>query len=881
MAQQVSNGTTYAGKYFVLANNIDLNGQTWTPIGKYNRPFQGIFDGTGHTITNAIISLPSTSPTSIESYGLFGALGSGNTYAKIKNLQIDNIRIEINYSGNTDNNTTAKGYNIGIVTGTMFNKSEVKNVIVTNSTIMDNYTLTFRTYATQVFIGGIAGYAVNSRTSQTDPGSGNRYSIENCYSNTNIDVSMKPYRTNNMQTVAQFGIGGIIGGIKSQPVWPVNCYYKGTINSTYAMIGPIFGYLRNNTLYTSTSNYPTLWNGNDAGNLTCSSYYTNYSVNKTTYTNTVTSGTSNAHGNGSTRDMKNYQGVNKGSYLNNFNTMLNNFNNYVTNHTEDTYWTWHYDGSEYYFETDFTDAKATQNGLKYVVSVTDNAHIGNLNYKWYLNGTLNPDITGNEITESWTDEYNADVLIGNGRSYIVVSFVVPKLEVHVTFVYNESTKILTANLQGSGTEDPNFNISDYTYKWYQQDIAESDQEIIGATTNTLSNLENAMDYKVVATNTNYSYMSTEGIYSFGERTVIYVNEDDGSDNNDGATPETAVKTMTSAYSKFDSTKSRNENVIVLIADYTNTDLFNTQNGTTFKKNVTITGKYKGTDYSPELSFEGYNNGYKYLNGDTTLMHLTFNGQTTRSWFGKSNSQVYFYLQGYSLTMGEGLHLTGYSTSNTNQGLLSSRAPAFHIIAGWLKYNYATLPRNNPEILIKSGSYGRIILGGSPGTTGASNLQNYVSHNFTGSSDEDKFNITVTVDIKNSTKPSNYDYDINLLVGGSACGNTYAHVTENIIAGTVGRILGASIGDSSDFPSNWNYPINTFIGDTNINISGGTVEEIYGGCLGRNMNAIGGYSYGNYRVCDSYFYGTININITGGNRTKTIYGAGARRSNRVG
>lgn len=58
------------------------------------------------------------------------------------------------------------------------------------------------------------------------------------------------------------------------------------------------------------------------------------------------------------------------------------------------------------------------------------------------------------------------------------------------------------------------------------------------------------------------------------------------------------------------------------------------------------------------------------------------------------------------------------------------------------------------------------------------------------------------------------------------------------------------------------------------MTGGSVTEMYGGCLGRNMSAIGNGGYGNVIKCDSYFYGTVNINISGGTVSKTIYGAGA-------
>ena len=362
-------------------------------------------------------------------------------------------------------------------------------------------------------------------------------------------------------------------------------------------------------------------------------------------------------------------------------------------------------------------------------------------------------------------------------------------------------------------------------------------------------------------------MSAEGTYIYGNRTVIYVDETNGRDYNDGFTPQTAVQSLDTAYGKFDSTTTRDENIIVLMNDYTDTGFLDSETSTTFRKNVTITGKYKGTDYAPSLQFEAYNNGYKYLNGNTTFMYLTFDGS-----YGRRTSQTYFYLQGYSLTMGEGIKVTGYATANPNQGLIKGSSPAFHIFAGWLQYDYTSLPRTGAKILIKSGTYGRILLGGSSGNSDTSSITKSKSHNFMGTSlTDDLYIAEITIDIQNSTTPTNYTYDINLLGGGSTCGNIYGDIKINIKNGSIGRLLGASIGDSSYRPNNWTYPLNTFIGTATINMTGGSVTEMYGGCLGRNMTAIGGNDT-NPIACDSYFYGTVNINISGGIVSETIYGA---------
>ena len=64
--------------YYQLANDIDLSGVTWTPIGPSSAPFTGTLDGKGYTIKNLIL-------TSTSQYvGLFGVVSSGT----IKNINI-------------------------------------------------------------------------------------------------------------------------------------------------------------------------------------------------------------------------------------------------------------------------------------------------------------------------------------------------------------------------------------------------------------------------------------------------------------------------------------------------------------------------------------------------------------------------------------------------------------------------------------------------------------------------------------------------------------------------------------------------------------------------------------------------------------------------
>ena len=871
LAQQVNNGQSYEGKYFQLTNDINLNGRQWIQIGNHTSTFKGIFNGAGHIIYNATLLVPNTIPNNTTySYGFFGTIGDGNNCTEIKNIEFNSINILIELNGQTTTNTTTqKGIHVGVVAGTMYNKSKISNVIVKNTTIQDTGTFMIRSRIFEMFIGGLVGSVQNTSTSKVDPGVENRYAIENCYIHTNIDLSITTSNTRYYYYLTQYHVGGIVGSIRNQPVWPDNCLYEGTINAT-GFVGPIFGGLIGNESIPSSNtvnNFSTYWNGNQLGNLTMTSYYTNYTVNGTSFTQTVTSGISTAYINStiSNTNISGVKGVNKGIYVEDVSQLLDILNSYIGNKGV----IWEYLREQLNLIPRLSATVEENEEYNYEIILTDSYQKTPYKYSWYINDVLDNSINATTATIVPTFDYDihVKVLIEDADGYYsIVSFTIPKLYIKIAFNINTNNDTVTASLEGTALSY--INVLDYTFKWYKEDISGEGGIVEGATNLTLDNLEKGFDYKLVANNNNIQLLSAENSFTYGDRKVVYLNYSTGNDSNDGATPETPVRLMSRAYALLNSAYTRNENVIVIMGNYTNNSYFNSETATTYSKDATITGKYRGIDYNGTLYFEG-ESSYKYLTANTTFQYLEFRGATsTYEW---NYGQVYFYLQGYSLTMGEGLTMTRYSTANTNQGLIIGNAPGFHLIAGWLQYDYATLPRNNPKIVVKSGTYGRIILGGSPGTNAVSNLQQYTSRNFTGSSVVDTFKVTIDVKIKNSTTPNNYAYDINLLVGGPACGNTYANITENIISGKIGRVLGGSIGDTSNRPSNWYYPINTFIGETTINVFGGTITELYGGCLGRNMSALSGSSS---LICDSYFYGDININITGGHVLGNIYGAGA-------
>ncbi|MCF0196282.1 MAG: hypothetical protein HUK03_03430, partial [Bacteroidaceae bacterium] len=69
-AALVNGGETYAAA--LLTSDVDMTGLTYTPIGKSTAPYQGTFDGQGHTIDNVV--LPTSTTTN--GMGLFGYVGA-------------------------------------------------------------------------------------------------------------------------------------------------------------------------------------------------------------------------------------------------------------------------------------------------------------------------------------------------------------------------------------------------------------------------------------------------------------------------------------------------------------------------------------------------------------------------------------------------------------------------------------------------------------------------------------------------------------------------------------------------------------------------------------------------------------------------------------
>lgn len=151
-------------KNISLTSNIDLGGMEWTPIGNYDTPFEGVFNGNGHTISNFKIT------DELDYVGLFGCV----EYGTITNLKITDYTYNLDYS-----DSWGEIYIGGLVASVNYGNIE-KNYASGNITMLGGV---------NVFVGGLIGEAVDT-------------SIKNSYTNGNITGTLSGY---------MFVAGGLVG----------------------------------------------------------------------------------------------------------------------------------------------------------------------------------------------------------------------------------------------------------------------------------------------------------------------------------------------------------------------------------------------------------------------------------------------------------------------------------------------------------------------------------------------------------------------------------------------------------------------------------------------------------------------------------------------
>lgn len=128
LAELVSTGTDFSGKTITLADDVDLGGHIWEPIGNGKRGeatnvFKGSFNGGGHTISNFTIEYQTDTMDDGQAIGFFGNVGgTSDKHAKIENLNFKDAVI------NSRSNTA--GVAVGYAA-----YADISGIVVKNSTV--------------------------------------------------------------------------------------------------------------------------------------------------------------------------------------------------------------------------------------------------------------------------------------------------------------------------------------------------------------------------------------------------------------------------------------------------------------------------------------------------------------------------------------------------------------------------------------------------------------------------------------------------------------------------------------------------------------------------------------------------------------------------
>lgn len=216
------NKNEYSGKVVVLANDINLNNEQWTPIGANGDStpkFRGTFDGQGNTISNLYIK----QDAAYHAAGLFGA-----TNGTIKNLTIDGANVESLSSAGPQG--TVNG--TAVVAGSTAYGATIDNVHVKNATVKGNR-----------YVAGIVGYMDGSVTN---------CSVENVTIVATPDDLTGSYDNGDK-------VGGIVGYCNSNAVEISGCELKGDVSITaYRDVAGIVGYASTGVSVKSNTNSAAL-----------------------------------------------------------------------------------------------------------------------------------------------------------------------------------------------------------------------------------------------------------------------------------------------------------------------------------------------------------------------------------------------------------------------------------------------------------------------------------------------------------------------------------------------------------------------------------------------------------------------------------------------
>lgn len=223
MQYEVAMGETYEGKFFKVANPIDLTGCQLVPIGDADHEFNGTFDGAGQAISNLQI-------TDGKGYiGLFGKVGKKGA---LKNVYLNRPTI-----ASVGTYTAALvGYSDGTIDGChvdslyIYNGAETTGALAGQAaSLVNSWADNGRVVGQSGFVGGLAGAVIGQMT--------------DCHA-TAVDVLY-------LAPVDGRYAAGLASYVRNATV--ADCYYSGTISysqssSVSLSVGGITGYADNSRI---------------------------------------------------------------------------------------------------------------------------------------------------------------------------------------------------------------------------------------------------------------------------------------------------------------------------------------------------------------------------------------------------------------------------------------------------------------------------------------------------------------------------------------------------------------------------------------------------------------------------------------------------------
>ena len=896
LAYDVNKGTATAGKYFKLSNDINLDKALWIPIGSTNyeeKYFNGKFDGDGYSIDNMRILWTDTN-NGWSTWGLFSAIkGTADNeanFCRITNLVMDHAVIE----KEPNTNQTEKSGNVAVLVGEVLTTgySEVSNIIVRNSVITDNN----ESYKRKQFrVGGIIGNLEDNHITRL-------FNLS-----AQVEIKMLSNATLSDKCYMAEGIGRY-GAPKTSSSYAIpltNIYVHGsietTINSNNCYVGGVIGNNANNNNITSTS----------------STWY---------YTEAVSVTTSNVVNYGTKQPLSDFANI-----------FAENCNSYIAEKNIDGKSVWTYINS-IGFKFSFTRLAVKRGFNAEITAETVKGNAANEKYFWYTSADKkiwelqNKDTASNPFTlprKDYDQYVYAELADGSSRSGIIK---IEAVRVEAKLISNSGENTISVSVTNNI-----WNNNDYlniTYSWVKND----DEERPVSTTSTydkskLDKNDKLKCHVVVKSQDGIVLLDNWLVYI---KSVIYIcpagvtvgstTYNAGNDDNDGLTPETAVKTWNGAYSKLAKEGTWADNIIVLMgrSDYYVTN--NSSNGFTsvtfysssdwedkkstspFFKNATITGSWNDVDYHGVMQMKGGGNRDESLPiyGDTRFQYITFERSNVIS-----DKYDILYCQYNNLEMGEGIQMINYKDMFDADGTIyGAKSTSFQIFGGFkddarfrnlwegdnLKKMDESLPHGHEgfSIKIKSGHYSTICVGGRQTQSNINGLMG---------SPNMPIKCTIDVDIDRNFNDNHNDnqstLDVAVVLAGNHEGAMVGDVDIIIKSGKIGRVVNGSLGAKRNVNGYNNAPYNTFMGRANILIDPAQSEnnkqakdinsrveitEIYGGSTGRG--------FGDNEEVENPFYGQSTITIKGGTflipieRNQDmifsgIYGAGAGGMNGIG